>query len=329
VVDALGRTVTFPSLPRRIAVAGRSVTLIANALYLFPEARKRVVAIPSGSVQLSDRFLSLLDSGLSSKVLAGGSEVGPEQIAPYKPDVVVLKSVMASRLGEPLERLGVKVVYVDGESQERFTEDLSLLGRLLGNPERANVVIAYYRARTDRVAARLRGLPAKGRPRVLFLTVSTRGADQAFHVPPVDWLQHRMISAAGGVPVVDATLPGSRTVTLEQVAAWNPDQIYVAHYRGDSRDVVARLRADATWQALPAVKAGRLYAFPGDFYSWDQPDPRWILGQLWLAGKVHPELFPDLDMRAEILSFFRELYGLPAETVRTRIAPELTGDIRW
>ena len=66
VVDARGRTVTFPSLPRRIAVAGRSVTLIADALYLFPEARERVVAIPSGSVQLSDRFLSLLDPGLSS-----------------------------------------------------------------------------------------------------------------------------------------------------------------------------------------------------------------------------------------------------------------------
>lgn len=329
VVDALGRTVALPAPPRRIVVAGRGVALIADQLYLFPEARERVVALPGGAVQDSQKFLSLLDPGLPAKTLAAGSEIGPEQIAPYKPDVVILKDLVADRLGGPLERLGLKVVYVNGESPERFEADLRLLGELLGNPRRAEAIVGWYRTRLDRIAARLRDLPAQGRPRVLFLSVSTHGGDQAFRVPPADWLQGRMIEAAGGVPAAGATLAASPAVTLEQVAAWNPDQICVAHYRGDSREVVARLRADPLWQALPAVKAGRLQAFPGDFYSWDQPDPRWILGQLWLAGRLHPERFRDLDLRAEIVAFFREMYALPEETVRTVIAPRLTGDIHW
>ena len=95
VVDARGRTVTFEALPKRIAVAGRAVSLIANTLYLFPEAPARVVAVPDSTQQASAAFLSLLDPGLAAKALPGGAGAGPEQVAPFRPDAVVLKSSSA------------------------------------------------------------------------------------------------------------------------------------------------------------------------------------------------------------------------------------------
>ncbi|MFN7987910.1 MAG: ABC transporter substrate-binding protein [Thermoanaerobaculia bacterium] len=327
VVDARGRTVSFDALPKRIAVAGRAVSLIANTLYLFPEAPGRVVAIPDSTQQVSASFLSLLDPALAAKALPGGAGAGPEQIAPYHPDAVVLKSQVAEKLGEPLERLGLRVVCVDGESPEKFLADVAILGRLLGNEKRASEIAAFYEGKMRRVREKLRDLPPAGRPRVLFLTVSTRGGGRAFNVPPAAWLQTRLVAEAGGEPVVDPAFPGAQTVTAEQVAAWKPDRIVVAHYRGDSREVVAALRADPVWAAMPAVKAGRLDAFPGDFYSWDQPDPRWILGELWLAKTLHPSRFPDLDPTAELFAFFRTLYGLPEETVKAKILPVLTGDV--
>jgi iron complex transport system substrate-binding protein len=85
------------------------------------------------------------------------------------------------------------------------------------------------------------------------------------------------------------------------------------------------LKADPNWQAIRAVKDNQIYAFPGDLYSWDQPDPRWILGLTWLAGKIHPDLFPTLDMTAEVQSFYQSLYGLDEAFVEQNIIPTFKG----
>ena len=52
-----------------------------------------------------------------------------------------------------------------------------------------------------------------------------------------------MVEIAGGEPVwADASLgQGWTQVTLEQIAAWDADQIYVASYFKDPSEVVAGL----------------------------------------------------------------------------------------
>jgi iron complex transport system substrate-binding protein len=81
--------------------------------------------------------------------------------------------------------------------------------------------------------------------------------------------------------------------------------------------------ADPQWQALQAVQDGAIYGFPADIFSWDQPDPRWILGVTWLAGKIHPNRFPGLDMERETVQFFGQLYGIDEAVVETQILPRL------
>jgi iron complex transport system substrate-binding protein len=116
-------------------------------------------------------------------------------------------------------------------------------------------------------------------------------------------------------------------VNLEQIAAWDPDQIYVVSYKADPSQVVEKLKADPQWQELKAVKAGQIYGFASDVFSWDQPDPRWILGLTWLAGKVHPDRFADLNMRDEASHFFEQMYGLDSATIEEKIVPALKGDV--
>jgi len=96
--------------------------------------------------------------------------------------------------------------------------------------------------------------------------------------------------AGGGTPAwLDASTPdGWAVVTLEQIAAWNPDMIFLIDYSGNADKDAAQLKTDAQWSALNAVKTAHLYAFPSDFLSWDQPDPRWTLGLSWLASKSNP-----------------------------------------
>jgi iron complex transport system substrate-binding protein len=78
---------------------------------------------------------------------------------------------------------------------------------------------------------------------------------------------------------------------------------------------------------MNAVKNGKIYAFATDLYSWDQPDPRWILGLTWMAGKLHPDLFPGLDIKKEAQTFYTTLYGLDEAGFQDKIIPTFTGDI--
>jgi iron complex transport system substrate-binding protein len=326
-VDAQGRTVTLTGLPQRITVAGRSGLTIADTLFMFPEARERVVGVVTGRQNVGD-FLVYVDPDFEG-ITQLDVEAGPEQIATTRPDLVLLKNVVSNELGAGLEQMGIPVLYVDLETPEQYRRDLALMGRLLGDEGRAAEIWSFYQARLDRVSEAVAGLAEQDKPSVLVAQYNEQGGEVALSVPPATWLQTIEVELAGGRPVwKDAAAGGGwQVVNLEQIAAWNPDRIIIISYGEDPGAIVRRLRDDPQWQALAAVQAGQLFGFPGDIFSWAQPDPRWILGFAWLAGRVHPERFPDLDVTAEVQGFFGALYGMDARAIEAHILPALTGDV--
>ena len=138
-----------------------------------------------------------------------------------------------------------------------------------------------------------------------------------------------MVELAGGNPIWAAMEGGQgwTVVNLEQIAAWNPDQIYLIDYAGAASEITADLKSSPLWMDLEAVQNDRLYAFGFDFYSWDQPDTRWILGLQWLATRVHPDLTAELDILAEVSSFYQTLYFMDQDRIETEVLPILTGDL--
>jgi iron complex transport system substrate-binding protein len=143
-------------------------------------------------------------------------------------------------------------------------------------------------------------------------------------------MQTRIVELAGGSPVWKLANPGRgwSQVSMEQVLAWDPDVVFVTAYSLRSDEVAGRLRADANWQAVRAVKRGRFHAFPGDFYSWDQPDARWILGLAWTAARLHPDRFADLDILGLARDFYRQVFGRDQAFFDAFVAPVLRGDLR-
>ncbi len=286
-VDAMGRSVEFSELPQRVVVAGKSSLTIVNTLFLFPEAKDRVVGLVVGNQNPGD-FLGFVDPTFDQKTILE-VEAGPEQIVPLEPDVVILRSFMADKLGKPLEQLDIPVVYVDLETPEQYFRDLATLGQVLGNEARAEEIRAYYQAKLDLVNKNLEGLTGEQKPEVLLLQYSDQGGEVAFNVPSASWIQTIEAELAGGQPLwKDAAQSGGWTVVnLEQIAAWDPDQVFVIDYKGDSAEIVDQLKADPQWQSLGATEAGEIYGFASDIFSWDQPDPRWILGTSgWLARSI-------------------------------------------
>jgi iron complex transport system substrate-binding protein len=323
--SGVGAETADSTLPMRIVQAGPSAFLVENALYMFPEAADRVAAM-SGGDQGNGFFAADIDPRIDEKTILPRRPAA-EEILAHRPDLVVMKNFLASRMGEPIERVGVETLYLDLESPEAWREDLSVLGEMFGNPSRAEELIGHLDERIEAVEGPLADLGDEERPSTLFLYWSVKDGTAAVNVPPLSWMQTRLVEMAGGTPVWrDADLGDRWTKTnIEQIAAWNPDVIVVAAYHTNADAAVDAILADPVWASLDAARNGRIYAFPADYYSWDQPDARWLLGLSWLAGVLHPDRFPDRDDEAEIRSFYRDFFFLGDAEYDELIAPRLRG----
>ncbi len=327
IIDTTGHTVTLDGIPERIAIAGRATIMVQDAIFLFGDAIQKVIALENRN-QSAFSFLPVVDPGIYDKEIFE-MNAGPEQIAATHSDLVILKSFMAEQLGEPLEQLSIPVVYLDLETPEAFYQDIIVLGQVFGKPERAEEIINFYQERVTRVEDLVSGVGPVQKPEVLILKYSDKGGEVAFSVPPVSWLQMRIVEISAGSPVWKSleVSGGWTIVNLEQIAAWDPDQIYIIDYSGNASDVKADLLNNPIWSNLRAVENDQLFAFGFDFYSWDQPDTRWILGLQWLATKIHPDLTAEIDIMEEVRSFYSELYNLDPGVIDAEVLPALTGDL--
>ena len=299
--------------------------MVVDAVYIFPEASGRIAALGNAG-QGTSNFISLIDPSYAAKATLQ-QDAGAEQIAAAQPDLVILKSILAETLGKSLEALKIPVVYVDFETPAQYERDLLILGKVFQNEALAQQIAAYYQNKVNEIQAALEGINDK--PRVLMLYYTDKDGAVAFNVPPMAWMQTQIVQLAGGESVWSSAKPanGWTKMTLEQIAAWDADQIYIISYNKNPSEVVAGLKTDPQWQVLRATQQSHLYAFPGDLYSWDQPDARWILGLSWLAARLHPDRFPQLDIVQETQQFYQTLYGLDAQFFESKIRPTFKGDL--
>ena len=119
-------------------------------------------------------------------------------------------------------------------------------------------------------------LRARGRPRVLYVR-GPRGLETGL----AGSINTEIVEFAGAENVAGRALGagGLAGIGMEQVLAWNPDWVIGIH-----PDFPGFARADPLWQALPAVRAGRLALAPGLPFGWVDfpPSVNRLLGLLWL-----------------------------------------------
>ena len=312
----------------RIISCAKGFSLVLNTLYLFPEAREFLVALGISS-QAGGSFTEYLDPGFQDKALFT-MDVSAEEIASHNPDWVVLKSYLTESLGAQIENLGIKVLYVDLETPEQFSRDIIALGEIMNNPARARELVNYFDAGRKNIISQTDKLIPEKRPEVLFLYYNARGGKVSFNVPPADWLQTILVEWAGGRAVWkgQTVSKGWTEISFEQIAAWNPEYIFLVSYHGNVEEVKASVLADPGWKNLKAVKDGKMLAFPGDYLSWDQPDPRWILGLYWLASTMHPQIMSAAERDSEVREFFNFAWGISETAFEGDILPRITGDYR-
>jgi len=221
-----------------------------------------------------------------------------EQAATLDPDLIIGSA--RSAWVDTAEQLDFSVFLYDAETPDRLKEAMRLTGQMFGpnTAAQSEAWVTYYNGIVDEVRSQTDLLSEEERPSVLFTgTEPTRIASG-------DMYQTDIIEAAGGASV-SAELTGFwNDVNLEQIVIWDPDVIIVPPYGGAT---VSAITDSPEWQILDAVQAGRVYQMPKLVVPWDTPAPDSVLGIVWLAQTLHPDLV-DLDCGTEAEYFYNTFY---------------------
>ena len=315
-IDAMGNSVELEKLPARIIIAGKAAVMPADALFLFPEAKDMEVLLSVTNQGLGD-FFNLLDPAFVSQKRIG-QQVSAEEILALKPDLVLTKSSNYESLAKKLRQFGVPTFVMDLESSEAWKTEIIELGKLLGNTTAAQEVVETFNNREQAVAESLESLLESEKPTVLVMQVASADGVTAFSVAPSGWIQTMLVERAGGKPAwleADLSVNAWKKVSFEQIAAWNPDHIYLISYRSSAEAFLQAIRTSGQWGQLKAVKNSAVKSFPADIMSYAQSDSRWILALEWLAADLHPSRFSGFSMEERIQSFYETMYRISDRTI--------------
>ncbi len=309
--DALGNTVTLPNLPQRVVIAGRAAVMPADALFMFPESRGMEVLLATTDQGLGD-FFNLLDPAFAAQKRIG-QQVSAEELLALKPDLVLTKANNYESLAKKLIQFGIPTFIMDLESPRAWEKEIIELGILLGNTVKAQAIVEEFTKRETVVANAVRSVAVSEKPRVLVMQFAKADGVTSFSVAPKTWIQTLLVEKAGGTPVwLNAELAENawKKVSFEQIAAWNPDHIYIVSYRSNADSFLHEIRSSSQWNQLIAVQSNAVKAFPADVMNYAQSDSRWILGLEWLAHDLHPESFVGFNMEERITGFYESFYNI-------------------
>jgi len=313
--DANGRTLLLTEKPTSIMVAGKAAIMPANALFLFPEVETMTLQLSKTNQGLGD-FFSLIRPSLDDQDrFAQNASV--EEIASQNPELVLLKATHYESIAKKLDQLGVPNFTMNLESYEDWKVEITELGKLLKNTTRAKQILALYEGRLKNITDKVSSLSQDKKIRVLLLQGARSDNANSFSIAPDAWMQSWMVDQVGADAVwkgANTASNGWSTVSFEQIAAWDPQVIYVVSYKSPADPFIQEIYSSSLWSELNAVKNNRVKAAPADMMSYLQPVSSWILGAEWMAKDLYPQLFTSMDMEKQVRSFYKDMYSISDTT---------------
>ncbi len=309
--DANGRTLLLEKKPASLMVAGKAAVMPANALFLFPEVDSMQVQLSKTDQGLGDFFNLLRPSlGEQSRFPQNASV---EEITAKNPELVLLKATHYDSIAKKLDQLGVPNFTMNLETYAQWRSEITELGKLLKNTTRAQQILQTYENRLMNITDKVGSLQQEKKVRVLLLQGVSRDNTNSFRIAPDAWMQSWMVEQVGANAVwkgANTASNGWSTVSFEQVAAWNPQVIYIVSYNSPAAPFVQEIYDSSLWSELDAVKRNQVKAAPADVMSYLQPVSSWILGAEWMAKDLYPQLFSTMQMEDQVRSFYKEMYNI-------------------
>ena len=195
------------------------------------------------------------------------------RILALKPDVVLGFSDLQADIAAELIRGGVNVLVTNQRTLEETYDAIALIGAVVGEAEQGRLLADETRSAIEGLG---KAFPRGSRPRVYF-----EEWDEPM-ISGIAWVSE-LIEAAGGDDIFPELRAGStageRVVATEQVLERDPE-IIVASWCG-KKARLEKIAARPGWNAISAVKAGRLYEIKAPDIL--QPGPSLVRGARLLA----------------------------------------------
>ncbi|MFW7266517.1 ABC transporter substrate-binding protein [Gluconacetobacter sp. Hr-1-5] len=297
VVDMAGQSVTVPDRPARIA----DLWFAHNAVTIMLGAAARIAV--TNDLPTTRPWMYRVAPELHRAAGVVGVVPNVETLRHAGVDVAFVSS--GSPALEPMRRIGLPVVQAGFTDEASLRQAVALTAEVLGDPRAHEVAGRYVKmldATRDRAAAAVADIPQSRRPRVLHIQSLVPLKIDGTHTIIDEW-----ITRAGGRNAADIS-GNMHPVSVEQIAAWDPDIIILGGDAGGF-DLSA-----AQWTGLRAVRGGRVYRNPAGVFPWDRYGVEFPLQLLWTAQILYPDRFAKLDMASETIRFYHDFFGydLPA-----------------
>lgn len=206
--------------------------------------------------------------------VGNGIGINVEAVLGVRPTLVVLYATPENRsAAEALQRAGVHTIALRVDHIADFMALTTRLGRVVGEEARARIVRDTVMATLDSVRAVLRGVTPTPVVWPVWLAPTMVIGGGSF--------LDELITIAGGRNVFHDNTAPSPAVSIEEIARRDPDFVVA------SDSTMARLRSDAPWKAVRAVRDSK----------WLRSDPALtgrpsvVLGMaaVSLARAMHPD----------------------------------------
>ena len=315
ITDHADREVEVPTNPKRVAVLG--IYPLPSMLTVYLDSCESIVAMEPGSMNAAKNgILSQLYPDITNITtdIMDGDDVNIESLLALKPDVVFYNASDTQDL-EKLENAGLTAVAFSATKwkfncTETFNEWMNLLDQIY--PEHAGnreeLIKKYSTDTYNKIQDTVKNVEEK--QKVLFLF---QYDENAMITSSSKFFGQWRCDAVGAVNVAQ-DVPAEKTnavITMEQVYEWDPDVIVITNFtQAKPDDLYNNAIGSDDWSNVSAVKNKRVYKMPLGTYRTYTPSVDSPMTLEWLAQAVYPELFKDMDVKADVKEYYQNLFGV-------------------
>ena len=187
---------------------------------------------------------------------------------------------------------------------EDIQQGIRVIGQVFGKEKRAEELVGFQQDIMAYFETKKAALEGKEKPKVLYLR------DRDLKVAAGGTVNTMMIETAGGVNVAKDVQGQWTPVTMEQIAAWDPDVIILSNFDPiQPADLFEDKLEGQNWKNIKAVREGRVYKAPIGLYRWDAPCVETPLMIKWIAQKLHPDVFGDYRLTDDLRAFYEKFFS--------------------
>lgn len=315
VTDHADRQVTLPAEINRVVVA--DIYPMASVITVYLGSAEKLVGIHPVCMSaaenglLGEVFPEILNADTSFMT---GSDLNVEQLLNLEPDVVFC-SAGNSELMAALENAGIPAV---GVSPSKWNYDIletydqwsSLLGQMFPESDKSKEISAYSQEVYDMIQERVKDIADEDKKDILFLF---QYDDQEIVTSGKSFFGQFWCEAVGGRNVAEEVEADNSNaiISMEQIYEWDPQLIFVTNFTSvQPEDLYQNAVGGDDWSAVAAIQNKEVYKLPLGSYRSYTPSADTPVTLLWMAQKVYPDLFSDIDIAQEVKKYYQELYGI-------------------